>query len=224
MEKMPKEWKDINGFSQEAWEEIKNTLISHVKKMVEINECLKNIYVELCPQIFEKEDAVDNYSPLYGFKLYKSFDAFLTLTLDDILFLAYFMKASDVSKGKIMERMNIFDHRTGNDVINFWASKENGQWLAVRKRYASSKNKPENDDYWAEFCRKVKALARNSTLGPDGGRNQPLVLYFFLNLIWPKEDDIDTSFGPKEIDSLIHFKYLLTENAQRKLLDELKNW
>lgn len=110
MNEIPRKLKKEYGSNKEVWRKQKACIISFLEKVVDVYEKqLKPFNLEIVSSFFNNDNATENLSPLFAFRLCESFDSFLTINPYESLFLTHFFVADEAKKERIIEKMNTLD-------------------------------------------------------------------------------------------------------------------
>lgn len=208
---------------ENQWNKLYNDLISVAEMILYLWNCFNNSFV--VSSLLNDGDALNGKSVRFPYLVDKCFNAFTTLTADDVVFLCYFFRGDKSKRKAILQKMDEAVIFPPNHVISILTSKDGRNWTQAHKLYSAKINRQESmQRLWYHCAEKIKSWIKNNSFIKANEAKQPynvLSVLQFLELIWPEEGETDTKFGPKEIEALIVFKYFLTQEAQQKLLNEL---
>lgn len=167
------------------------------------------------------QNEIENLSPQFLHRLNICFDAFSTMTKIDTLFFPTFFRASSERKEEILSQMNEMELNPVANIVSYLTSGSGKLWMTAYTHYSQDeKGRKAPGDTWKKLKEKIEGKFYQMKSIEE--QKNALAFYSFLALIWPEKGETDTTFGLEEIKALIVFKYFLTEEAQRNLLDELQ--
>lgn len=211
--------------SEAQWDKLKNEyLIPMGEQTLSIWNRFNNSYP--ISAVLNDKNALDGKSARFPYLLDKCFNAFATITADDIVFLCPFFKGDKSKREAILQKMNEAKTASPNHIISTLTSEDGQDWIRAHNLYSSKIERKESaQNNWIQCIERIQLWIKSNSFLKANETEQPynvLPFFAFLGLIWPEEGELDTKFGPEEIKALIVFKYFLTEEAQRSLLDELQ--
>lgn len=208
------------------WNEMGDTAIESVDKIVSFWKRLNDF--DAIP-VLDNNHALDGKSARFPHLISECFDAFTTLTLDDMTFLYLIFGGNQCRRKAVLQEMTTSKVSVPNQIISMLTCKEGKSWLRACELYSSKIDVKESvQDCWDRCVAKIQKWRKKNAFLPawKTGRGQEANKVFsfnlFLSLIWPQDDADDTEFGAEEIKALITFKYFLTEDARQGLIDKFQ--
>lgn len=188
---------------------------------------------DLIPKDFESFDTVKNVDPRFVYAINKSFNALKTLTLQDLFFLCIYRRSD--TRGKVCNLLNEKIDLSLLQIDDDYVNEVTTNWVKARREFSFKRTKEEISAFeeWRIFIDKFKALKSFDAV-IDANRNgenkdkpkeryQKWILILFLKIIWPREENTNTNFGPQDIDALLVFKNCLSAESQVDLLNEFND-
>ena len=210
--------------NEKQWKDFYGNLISLAEKVLYWWNCFNDSFV--ISSLLNDKNALDGKSARFPYLMDKCLNAFTTLTADDVAFLCHFFRGDTNKRKAILQKMDEAEIFAPNHVVSILTSKDGQDWIQAHKLYSSEIKRDESvQNGWIQCTEKIKSWIKNNSFTKANETEQPynvLSVLQFLELIWPEKGEVDTKFGPKEIEALIVFKYFLTQEAQQKLLSDLQ--
>lgn len=208
----------------EKWNELYKCLMAKAEITLYLWNCFNNSFV--VPSLLNDKNALDGKSARFPYLVDKCFNAFTTLTADDVAFLCHFFRGDTSKRETILQKMDEAEVIGPNHLISILTSKEGQNWTQAHKLYSAEIKRNESaQNGWIHCAEHIQLWIKNNSFIKAHETRKPynvLSVLQFLELIWPEEGEADTKFGPKEIEAIIVFKYFLTQEAQQKLLSDLQ--
>lgn len=170
-------------------------------------------------------DFAKKYSQRFWYLLNKCFEAFCTLNYTDMMLLIKFFKSDELQRQMIIEKMEGAKVNSYFETVEALVSGKGSLWIDAHKKFSvTTEKKTSEEQNWEIFIKKLQKYLDINRVGKEAmiEVRKAQIINAFLILIWPPEGETDTKFGPQEIEALIIFKYFLTEEARKNLLDELQ--
>lgn len=217
-----------------------NPYYSLVMNAIDDLEKLEKVYFFVAKAYFPiKPETINEFQSIsaqFIYKLQKSFDAFKTMQLDDLIVIGAYLNMGESKQREIdkvlpsWQEILISSNKT--DIVNDVAKWMDAEKVWFCNKISNTHNTTHSatrsaEESWYIICNKMKELAQQNTIGKNFENgvslndNTYLVLLWFIDFIWPKNGATDTEFGPQHIDLLIRFKYGLDSKEKKRLIDLL---
>ena len=172
--------------------------------MVDFKETIdENVSIDLLKGRYDK------LSPESAYTLYSCFDALCGTTWNDLTLIAAMTKSKTQ---KVFIENDLNARIKSHEVLSHLNIDQAQQWQKLLNRHSTTRDKSE---IWDKIQSKAKLL-----------KCKPIELNYLLDLFGSGANDttalVDESrFGQNELNLFLLFKYCLTENEQKEVLENI---
>lgn len=174
------------------------------------------------PEEFNSPNAMKHLSPAFTYRLNQCFHAISELNTQDIYFLIMYHLYHQ--EDKIDRILPDYYDVSYNQIFKKIIS-PNFMYFRKLQSYFCDRSKGCNSDAiknWTTFISHYKRERTYKLSITKEACYTKMNIFFFIGIIYPKGDALDTDFTERDIDALIKFRLFLSTNAQKQFLNDIK--
>lgn len=173
----------------------------------EIFYSMNNINDEIFPKRLESDEFIKNLPHVFAYQLYKNFNAFSKLTINDVKFLQMLHSKSCAIREELKSKLDTAEQLPSFEIVKRFEQHDVNLLLRAKKNYTTGKvpsKAPDLRECWNTFISKLKELELTKMWS---------MLCFLFSVAWLDPISGKSALLPEDFDLLLAFKCCVTESA-----------